>query len=188
MGAQLPHDDCPLVAEGLRGRGGGKRTGLTSQTAHPSVAQGAHGRVSGTLTPRGQRRQSGVQSHAPPPEHRVRRAAQEPVPPYRTPWSLPSPTSTQAPPRACQGRCGGTGTLSQLTSEVGQAPNSCNWHLPFPSPLTELEGVRIETSHHRRPGPGPPCGLTLPPRSPPHPHRQPHGQAAHSPKRGPLDP
>lgn len=32
-----------------------------------------------------------------------------------------------------------------LTSEVGQPPNPRNWHLPLPSPLTELEGEKKET-------------------------------------------
>lgn len=37
------------------------------------------------------------------------------------------------------------GKCSRLTSKVGQPPNPGNWHLPLPSPLTELEGKTRET-------------------------------------------
>ena len=37
-------------------------------------------------------------------------------------------------------------TASHLTSKVGQPPDPCDWHLPLPSPLTELEGEQKEAS------------------------------------------
>lgn len=47
-----------------------------------------------------------------------------------------------------QGRAveeGQHGVRDHLTSKVGQPPNPGNWHLPLPSPLTELEGKTKET-------------------------------------------
>lgn len=40
-------------------------------------------------------------------------------------------------------------THGHLTSKVGQPPNSCNWHLPLPSPLTELEGKDRDWYHQQ---------------------------------------
>lgn len=102
-----------------------------------------------------------------------------PGPPPRPP---PSQDRQASAPEAAQGR-----TASHLTSKVGQPPNPGHWHLPLPSPLTELEGEQKEAS-------GKSAGrdrIRLPsfvwyPRPSLHPQRQQVCPAAHSHKQRPA--
>lgn len=74
-------------------------------------------------------------------------------------------------------------THSHLTSKVGQPPNPCNWHLPLPSPLTELEGQQRAPSGNSEWEQGQPSGAHAAP-SPSPPPKTKVCRAAPPPPRG----
>lgn len=112
-------------------------------------------------------KQSGVQQLDHPPVGKIQDPLTQELPPsLGTPGSPPSSTSMWAPGLACQGRRDGAGARSHVTSKVGQPPNPRNWHLPFPSPLTELEGEERDLKESTNKDRTNLQGFMLPPHTP----------------------